>query len=93
MIEFNTSTEIISLVVLKIEKTRKRKKITQKELALKSDVSYGSYRDMVDKKSISLKNFISILHVLNMFTELKCLVENREIKTIAQMKEEDRKWK
>lgn len=93
MIEFNTPTEIISLVVLKIEKVRKRKKITQKELSLKSGIPYGSYREMIDNKSISLKNFISILQVLNMLTELKCLVENTEVKTIAQMKEEDKKWK
>jgi len=91
MIEFNTPTEIISLVVLKIEKLRKRKKITQKELALKSGIPYGSYREMIDNKSISLKNFISILQVLNMTTELKCLVENTEVKTIAQMREEDKK--
>ena len=93
MIEFNTPTEIISLAVSKIEKVRKKKKITQKELSLKSGVPYGSYREMVDNKSISLKNFISILQVLDMFTELKCLVKNTEVKTIAQMREEDKKWK
>ena len=90
MIELSTSTEIIKLLVDKIEKKRKKSKITQKNLAKKSGMSYGAYREFIDNSSISLASFISLFHVLGLFSELKTLVENKEVKSIAQMKEEDR---
>jgi len=90
MIELNTSSEIIQLLVQKIETKRKKAKITQKNLAKKAGVSYGSYREFIDNSSISLYSFISLLHVLGLFDELKVLVDNTQVKTIAQMKAEDK---
>lgn len=83
MIEFNTTSEIIKLLAQKIEKVRKKKKITQKELAQKAGVSYGSYRGFIDNNILSLRSFISILQVLNLYQELNMLVKIDEIKTIA----------
>lgn len=90
MIEFNTTSEIIKLLAQKVEKVRKKKKITQKELAQKAGVSYGSYRGFVDNHILSLISFISILQVLDLYQELNTLVEINETKTIAQMREEDK---
>jgi len=91
MVELNTPTEIIVLLVKKIEKRRKNQKMTQKVLAKKAGVSYGSYRELIDNNSVSLTSFISILHVLGLFKELNELVKDNEVKSIAQMKEEDRR--
>jgi len=90
MIEFNTSTEIIELLAQKVEKARKKKKITQKELAQKAGVSYGSYRGFIDNNILSLSSFISIFQVLNLHRELNTLVKINATKTIAQMREEDK---
>jgi transcriptional regulator with XRE-family HTH domain len=91
MVELNTTSEIITLLVNKIEKRRKNQKITQKNLAKKAGVSYGSYRELIDNNSISLASFISILHVLGLFRELNDLLKDNEVKSIAQMKAEDRR--
>jgi len=91
MVELSTSSEIITLLINKIEKRRKSQKLTQKNLAKKAGVSYGSYRELIDNNSISLTSFISILHVLGLFKELNDLVKDNEVKSIAQMKAEDRK--
>lgn len=93
MLELNTSTEIVEMLVKKIEKTRKSKKITQKELASKAGIPYGTYRGLVDSNTISLVSFISIFQVLGLYNELNTLVENKKIKTIKEMKEEDKAWK
>lgn len=91
MIELNTPSEIIALLVKKIEKRRKNQKMTQKVLAKKAGVSYGSYRELIDNNSVSLISFISILHVLGLYKELNELVKDNEVKSIAQMKAEDRR--
>ena len=91
MIELNTPSEIITLLVNKIEKRRKNQKMTQKILAKKAGVSYGSYRELIDNNAVSLISFISILHVLGLFKELNELVKDNEVKSIAQMKAEDRR--
>jgi len=93
MIEFNTATEIIEIISKKVEKRRKKKKLTQKELALKAGVSYGSYRGFIDNNVLSLTGFISILQVLNLNNELNNLVKASDKKTIAEMREEDEKNK
>jgi len=90
MIEFNTTTEIIELLAQKVEKARKKKKVTQKELAQKAGISYGSYRGFIDNNIMSLSSFISIFQVLNLYHELNTLVKINEIKTIAEMREEDK---
>ena len=91
MVELSTPSEIIALLVKKIEKRRKKQKMTQKVLAKKAGVSYGSYRELIDNNSVSLASFISILHVLGLFNELTVLVKDNEVKSIAQMKAEDRR--
>ena len=91
MVELSTPSEIIALLVKKIEKRRKKQKMTQKVLAQKAGVSYGSYRELIDNNSVSLVSFISILHVLGLFKELNVLVNDNEVKSIAQMKAEDRR--
>lgn len=93
MIEFNTSIEIMELLAQKVEKTRKKKKITQKELAQRAGVSYGSYRGFIDNNILSLSAFISIFQVLNLYQELNTLVKINETKTIAEMRKEDKALK
>lgn len=93
MIELNTPSEIVKMIVAKIEFTRKKKKLTQKRLASKAGISYGTYRGMIDTQTISLENCISLFHVLGLYGELKTISNIEHIKSIAELREEDKKFK
>ncbi len=87
MIELNTSKEILILLSNKIEKERISQNISQKDLAAKSGISYGTYRNFIDIQTISLINFISIFHTLGLYSEINSMVKIDDIKTIAQLKD------
>jgi len=90
MLQLNTPTEIIVLFAKKIESVRIDKNITQKELALRAGIAYGSYRNFIDIQKISLINFISILQTLDLVSELEQLAKIQKPITIAQLKEENK---
>ncbi|WP_321779383.1 hypothetical protein [Sulfurimonas sp.] len=90
MLQLNTSLEIIELLSKKIEDSRIRKNITQKELSSKAGITYGAYRNFIDIQKISLINFISILHTLDLLSELEELTKIKKPKTIQEMKNEDK---
>ena len=89
MIELDTSGEIVEQIVEKIEFERLKQNISQKDLASKSGISYGTYRNLLDIKKISLINFISIFQTLGLYTELSTIVKKRQPVTIKELKEKN----
>ena len=87
MIELNTSKEILLMLSKKIEKTRIEQNISQKDLAAKSGISYGTYRNFIDIQKISLINFISIFHTLGFYSEINAMVKKEKVQTIAELKD------
>ena len=89
MLQLNTPTEIIELLAKKIEAIRIDKNITQKDLALRTGITYGSYRNFIDIQKISLINFISLLQTLDLIFEIENLTKIKKHKTIAELKQEN----
>jgi len=89
MLQLNTPTEIIELLTKKIEAIRIDKNITQKDLALRAGITYGSYRNFIDIQKISLINFISLLQTLDLIFEIENLTKIKKQKTIAELKQEN----
>ena len=89
MIELDTSGEIVEQIVEKIEFERLKQNISQKDLASRSGISYGTYRNLLDIKKISLINFISIFQTLGLYTELGTMVKKRKPVTIKELKEKN----
>lgn len=87
MLELYTSNEIQDLISEKIEDTRIKKNLTQRELVKKAGVSYSVYRNFIDNNSISLINFISLLHPLDLLSELQDLTKIKKAQTIKEMKD------
>lgn len=90
MLELNTPKEIIELLSKKVEDTRVRKNIKQKELAAKAGITYGSYRNFIDVQKISLINFISIIQTLDLLSELEDLTKIKKPKTIQELKDKNK---
>ncbi len=90
MLQLNTPVEIIELLAKKIEVVRIDKNFTQKELALRAGITYGSYRNFIDIQKISLVNFISLLQTLDLISELEQLTKIQKPKTIAELKTENK---
>ena len=66
-----TSGEINRTIAQNIVSLRKRKKLSQKELALKSGVSYGSIRRFETEGEISLSSLTKIAIALGVSDELE----------------------
>ena len=70
-----TWTEINNNIAQKIVRLRKRKKITQKQLAARSGVSLGSLKRFEQSGEISLQSLTKIAIALDVRTNLKtCLI-------------------
>lgn len=91
MLELSTPKEIVRLLAKKIEDARIRKNITQKELSSRSGITYGAYRNFIDIQKISLTSFISVLHTLDLLSEIKELTEIKKPKTIQELKDKSKK--
>ncbi len=70
---WETPTEIDLEIAKRIKSIRKRKKITQKELSDRSNVSYGSLKKFEQTGDISLKSLTKIAIELGVINELKSL--------------------
>jgi len=88
MLQLNTPTEIIELLAKKIEAVRIDKNLTQKELAVRAGMTYGTYRNFIDIQKISLSNFIALLQTLDLISELEPLTKTQKPTTIAELKAE-----
>ena len=88
MIELSTPIELIEKTIELVENERKVQKLQQKELALKADIPFPTYKDFVYKKRASLENILKLFIALRLFDNLNGLLKQREIKSLEEIKNE-----
>ena len=86
MIELSTPIELIEKTIELIENERKVQKLQQKELALKADIPFPTYKDFIYKKRASLENILKLFIALRLFDNLNGLLKQREIKSLEEIK-------
>ena len=79
-----TWTEINNDIAQKIVRLRKRKKITQKQLAARSGVSLGSLKRFEQSGEISLQSLTKIAIALDVENELESLFDNVPFASIEE---------
>ena len=85
-----TWTEINNNIAQKIVRLRKRKKITQKQLAARSGVSLGSLKRFEQSGEISLQSLTKIAIALDVENELEDLFNNVPFASIEEVINERR---
>ena len=86
-----TWTEINNDIAQKIVRLRKRKKITQKQLAARSGVSLGSLKRFEQSVEISLQSLTKIAIALDVENELEDLFNNVPFASIEEVINEQTK--
>ena len=86
-----TWTEINNDIAQKIVRLRKRKKITQKQLAARSGVSLGSIKRFEQSGEISLQSLTKIAIALDVENELEDLFNNVPFASIEEVINEQTK--
>ena len=86
-----TWTEINDNIAQKIVRLRKRKKITQKQLAARSGVSLGSLKRFEQSGEISLQSLTKIAIALDVENELEDLFNNVPFASIEEVINEQTK--
>lgn len=86
-----TWTEINNDIAQKIVRLRKRKKITQKQLAVSSGVSLGSLKRFEQSGEISLQSLTKIAIALDVENELEDLFNNVPFASIEEVINEQTK--
>ena len=86
-----TWTEINNNIAQKIVRLRKRKKITQKQLAARSGVSLGSLKRFEQSGEISLQSLTKIAIALDVENELEDLFNNVPFASIEEVINEQTK--
>ena len=86
-----TWTEINNDIAQKIVRLRKRKKITQKQLAARSGVSLGSLKRFEQSGEISLQSLTKIAIALDVENELEDLFNNVPFASIEEVINEQTK--
>lgn len=84
---FNSKTpnDIAKELVEKIKQHRKKIKISQAQLAVKSGVSLGSIKRFESKFEISLNSFIKIIIALNLEQDLENLFTQKSYNSIDEV--------
>lgn len=86
-----TWTEINNNIAQKIVRLRKRKKITQKQLAARSGVSLGSLKRFEQSGEISLQSLTKIAIALDVENEFEDLFNNVPFASIEEVINEQTK--
>ena len=86
-----TWTEINNDIAQKIVRLRKRKKITQEQLAARSGVSLGSLKRFEQNGEISLQSLTKIAIALDVENELEDLFNNVPFASIEEVINEQTK--
>lgn len=73
---WETPSEIALNLAKRVKRIRKRKKITQKQLANRCNVSYGALKKFEQTGEISLVSLIKIAMELNLTDEINSLFTN-----------------
>ena len=82
---WETPEEIIMGVAERLTRIRKRRKITQQELSVKSNVSYGSIKRFETSGQISLISLTKLCVALECIDEIKRLFSDVEYKNIEEV--------
>lgn len=67
---FETPSDIALKLAKRIKRIRKRRKITQKQLAARCNVSYASYRKFEETGMIAFVSFIKVVMELGLINEI-----------------------
>ncbi len=87
---FNTPVDIALEMAHKMKSIRKRRKITQKQLAARSNVSYATLRKFEKTGQISLESFIKLSMELGLTHELNNLFSTPVYNSIEEVINEQR---
>ncbi len=82
---FETPSDVAIKMAQKLKSIRKRRKITQKQLAARSNVSYATLRKFEKTGQISLESFIKISMELGLLNELNNLFSNPTYNSIEEV--------
>ena len=82
ILDYLAEEKVIENLVNRVRARRKELKISQKDLAFKSGVSYESIRRFKTTSEISLKSLIQIVKVLNLLEDFKELFVHTQKKDI-----------
>ena len=85
-VDYLTEEKVIKNLVNRVIARRKELKISQKDLAFKSVVSYGSIRRFETTGEISLKSLIQIAKVLNSLEDFNKLFIHTQITNLKDIK-------
>lgn len=77
-----TERKVIENLVERVKKRRKEIKMSQKELARRSGVSYGSIRRFEISGEISLSSLLKIASTLGYLSDFNLLFQNENIKNL-----------
>ena len=80
-----TPNDIAKELIEKIKQHRKKLKISQAQLAVKSGVSLGSIKRFESRYEISLNSFIKILIALNLEQDLENLFTQKNYNSIDEV--------
>ena len=87
---FYTPSDIAIQLAQKMKSLRKRRKITQKQLAARSNVSYATLRKFEKTGQISFESFIKICMELGLTDELNNLFSTPVYNSIEEVVNEQR---
>ena len=82
---FKTTEEIIEEIATRFRKYRKMKKISQEELALMSNVSYGTIKRFETSGDISLHSLTKLCVALDCTNEIESLFNNVSFNDINEV--------
>lgn len=87
---FETPSDIAVRLAQKMKSIRKRRKITQQQMAARSNVSYATLRKFEKTGQISLESFIKICMELGLTSELNNLFSTPVYNSIEEVINEQR---
>lgn len=82
---WDTPSDVMNRLSDRLKKIRKRKKITQKQLAGRSNVSYATIRKFEETGQISLESFVKICMELGVISEINELFKQPVYSSIEEV--------
>lgn len=88
MVSLHSPKEVANEIASRAKQRRLQMNITQKELAKRSGVSFGSVKRFEQKGEVSLKNILQIAVVLRSLDEFRQLFKAESYRSIDEMLEQ-----
>lgn len=80
-----TEQSVTEGIVVRFVKRRKELKISQKELAIRSGVSYASIRRFEKSGDVSLCSLIKLAHAIDCLVDFEELFKNQKIASLKDL--------